>query len=276
MAYYTVSGQPAHITRGLSAPIRSEFAAIAAAFATVEKALGSVTAGADFGKIYQGAYATDPTQRRDGSALQNGDLYTNTASKVIKTFVGGTWHAPIVDTSNVMTKDGGTFTGPVSGTAFTATGNMTAAKFIGSIAEATGLTSAQVLAALAYTPVNKAGDTMTGTLNGTAATYSGNVTAADFIMTSDERRKKLWAKVDDDVLYRFASMKKVGTYIDKKTGKAMAGVGAQSFTEVLPEAVTMDDDGFLGVSYGPAALVLVHKLTKKVLELEKRLAKLEK
>jgi hypothetical protein len=50
-----------------------------------------------------------------------------------------------------------------------------------------------------------------------------------------------------------------------------AGVSAQSIQGVLPEVVSVDEDGMLSVSYGNAALVACIQLAKRVLELEQKL-----
>jgi hypothetical protein len=43
--------------------------------------------------VYQGAFATDPTTRVGGGALQNGDLYFNTSSNQMKAYANGFWYA---------------------------------------------------------------------------------------------------------------------------------------------------------------------------------------
>ena len=52
----------------------------------------NLSAIADFANIYLGAHASNPTTDTDGSALEDGDLYFNTTSNVLKFFqyqVGG-------------------------------------------------------------------------------------------------------------------------------------------------------------------------------------------
>lgn len=41
--------------------------------------------------VYQGAHATDPTTRLDGSPLQEGDLYFNTSSDEMRVYTGAYW-----------------------------------------------------------------------------------------------------------------------------------------------------------------------------------------
>lgn len=274
--YYThSSGKPVNLSRGASQILRSEFDAIASAFTKVDTALGAASSAADFKLIYQGSSAADPTQRYNGTQLQDGDLYFNSVSKVFKSFSGGAWYA-IPTSSSVMTKDGGTFLGPIGGTTATFSSTVTAAGFVGEGAGLTGLKSTQIISALGYTPLDRAGGSMTGQLTGTSAVYNSTVTASDFIITSDERGKKKWKPLDDDIIDRIAAIKRVGTYEDKKTGRRKAGIGAQSLRELMPEAVHEGALGRLGVDYGPAALALVAKLSKRVIALEKKIAKLEK
>lgn len=273
--YNHTSGQPTQLSRGASAAIRAEFDAIEAAFYDVGLALSSASSAADFKLIYQGSRSTDPTQRYNGTQLQNGDLYFNSSSKVMKSFSDGVWYA-LATASSAMLKDGGAFTGPISGTSASFSGSVTAAGFTGSGAGLTNFTTLQITNALGYTPLNKAGDTMAGQLNGTVAVFSGSVTGSDLIISSDERRKQKWEKLPDSILDDFAALKKVGTYFDRKLKKRMAGAGAQSMKKVLSEVVSMGDDELLGIAYGQASLVLVHKLIQRVQKLEKRIAKLEK
>jgi hypothetical protein len=91
---------------------------------------------------------------------------------------------------------------------------------------------------------------------------------------SDERVKRNWKALSDETLRNFANMTLVGTYENIETGARMAGVSAQQFRKVLPEGVTGDEDTLLGVAYGNAAMVLLHKLTQKVLELEEELRRM--
>jgi len=45
----------------------------------------------NFADVYQGAKASDPSLRNDGSALQAGDMYFNTTSDVIRVYNGSIW-----------------------------------------------------------------------------------------------------------------------------------------------------------------------------------------
>lgn len=275
-AYYNhTSGQPIHLSRGASSAIRAELDAIDSAFYKVGQDLAAASSAADFKLIYQGSRESDPTQRYNGTQLQNGDLYFNTSSKVMKSFSDGAWYA-LMTSSAAMLKDGGTFTGPIAGTSAKFTSSVTASGFVGSGEGLTNFTKKQITDALGYDPLSKGGGNMTGQLNGTSAVYSGTITASDFIMNSDERRKSKWQPLPDGVLERFVAVKKIGTYFDKKQKVRKAGAGAQSMAGVAEEFARLLDDQSMGIDYGPAALALLHKTVCRLLSLEKRIAKLEK
>lgn len=269
-SYYShSSGQPVNSSRGSSSAMRGEFDAIAAAFDKISTALSAASSASDFKLIYQGQLSADPTQRYDGSALQGGDLYFNNVDKVLKSFSDGRWYA-IPTSASVMLKSGGAFSGPISGTSASFTGSVSSQGFSGNGAGLTGFTSVQITGALGYRPVNVNGDTMVGTLNGTTAVYTGAVRAADFIIPSDERGKQKWAKTPADAIDRLVKVKKVGSFEDKKTKKRKVGISAQALRDILPEAVH-EKDGRLGVDYGPAAMVLIEQLARRVIALEKKL-----
>jgi len=97
-------------------------------------------------------------------------------------------------------------------------------------------------------------------------TSTGNITAF-----SDERLKTNWRPVQDDFVAKLAQVK-AGVYDRTDIDLTQAGVGAQSWRELLPETVTEDKDGNLGVNYGQAALVSSVELAKKVVQLENSLA----
>ena len=65
-----------------------DVAAIDAAVAQVAANLADVS---NFGLVYQGARATDPSTRADGSPLQDGDLYFNTVSRRMRAYATGVW-----------------------------------------------------------------------------------------------------------------------------------------------------------------------------------------
>ena len=117
-----------------------------------------------------------------------------------------------------------------------------------------------------------ANDTPRVRTTATALTYNassgdfatgGNVTAY-----SDERLKVDWEELPDDFIERLASTK-AGTFKRTDTGMRQVGVGAQSFSNVVAEAVSADEEGLLRVAYGNAALAACVKLAQRVLELER-------
>lgn len=93
----------------------------------------------------------------------------------------------------------------------------------------------------------------------------GNVTAY-----SDERLKIDWEELPSDFVERLASVKS-GLFTRKDTGARQVGVGAQSFQNILSEAVSADEEGWLRVAYGNAALAACVKLAQRVLALEAKL-----
>jgi hypothetical protein len=101
---------------------------------------------------------------------------------------------------------------------------------------------------------------------------SGNITAY-----SDERLKTNWRDMPDNYVSRLAKVK-VGIYdrIDTENG-TQVGVSAQSFQELLPQAITTakDDMQTLSVNYGGAALASAVELAKDNCELRARIERLE-
>jgi hypothetical protein len=107
---------------------------------------------------------------------------------------------------------------------------------------------------------------------------SGNMTAAGNVTAySDERLKKNWRNMPVNYVTRLAQVK-VGIYerIDEKD-LTQVGVSAQSFQELLPEAIMTanDDKKTLSVSYGNAALASAVELAKEVVDLREKVARLE-
>jgi hypothetical protein len=105
---------------------------------------------------------------------------------------------------------------------------------------------------------------MTGNL-----TMSGNVTAF-----SDERLKKNWNDLPAGFVESLANVK-MGTYERIDSGEIQVGVSAQSLQPVMPQAINVDADGMLSVSYGNAALAAAVAMAREIVELKARLAKLE-
>lgn len=102
-----------------------------------------------------------------------------------------------------------------------------------------------------------------------ALTIVGDITA-----NSDERQKTDWKELPEDFVERLAAIRRSGTFL--KDGARHVGVGAQSLLPVLEEAVLENDGGILSVAYGNAALASCVALARRVVQLEERLAQLEK
>lgn len=98
----------------------------------------------------------------------------------------------------------------------------------------------------------------------------GNISAF-----SDERYKRDWRQITDEQLLGFSRIRYCGIYTTSDTDEDRMGISAQKLKKFFPEAVTKNE-GKYGVAYGQAALALVHKLSQKVFELERRLAEFEK
>jgi hypothetical protein len=93
-------------------------------------------------------------------------------------------------------------------------------------------------------------------------TMAGNVTAY-----SDERKKKNWRPVTENFVEKLADVK-VGVYDRVDEELTQVGVSAQSLQEVLPEAVLTDNDGYLSVAYGNAAMTAAVELAKELVALK--------
>jgi hypothetical protein len=106
----TVAGVSSNVTTvaGISGNVTT-VAGISANVTTVANNSANVTIAAtnvadinNFADVYQGAKATDPTLRNDGSALQSGDLYFNTTDDVMKVREAGAWLAAFASLSGAL------------------------------------------------------------------------------------------------------------------------------------------------------------------------------
>lgn len=105
---------------------------------------------------------------------------------------------------------------------------------------------------------------------------SGNLTMLGTVTaSSDETLKTNWRDLPADFIERLATVKH-GTYDRTDVELTQDGVSAQSLQGLMPNSVAPDASGKLSVAYGNAALVAAIKLAERVVELEARLAKLEK
>ena len=109
-----------------------------------------------------------------------------------------------------------------------------------------------------------------------ANVYSnGALTCLTGSSTSDARKKMIVGQVDLSVesIAKMPTVKFLWKHIPDKT--VQVGTLAQSWQNVLPEAVT-ENDGVLGFQYGVAALLSAIVTARKVVDHEKRIAQLEK
>jgi hypothetical protein len=116
--------------------------------------------------------------------------------------------------------------------------------------------------------VDPNGTSRMGTINADSLYSYGNVTAY-----SDERLKKDWETLPADFVKKLANVKS-GTYTRIDSGERQVGVGAQSLQSILKEAVS-DEQEYLGVNYGNAALASAVELAKEIVDLKTRVAELE-
>jgi hypothetical protein len=103
------------------------------------------------------------------------------------------------------------------------------------------------------------------------------VASANITAYSDERLKTNWQPMPEDYVTRLAKVK-VGIY-DRTDQEniTQVGVSAQSFQQLLPQAImtAKDEMQTLSVSYGNAALASSVELAKEVVDLRTRVAQLE-
>ena len=112
------------------------------------------------------------------------------------------------------------------------------------------------------------------------STISGNMTAADFIISSDDRLKiregnlqSALAAVNSLNGFRFTWNDRAAELRNFPSDVTRVGVSAQEVEAILPEAVYTDDAGYKTVSYDsiiPLLIEAVKELTAKVAELESK------
>lgn len=97
---------------------------------------------------------------------------------------------------------------------------------------------------------------------------SGNVTAVDFIATSDERLK---TDIEDKKARRLAAMLRFVSFLWVESGDEGLGLIAQEVRKVAPEYVHEDENGMLSIDKASIALEAVIGLSDELQELKKRL-----
>lgn len=108
------------------------------------------------------------------------------------------------------------------------------------------------------------------TYNPSTGTLSATVMSA----SSDERLKTNWSGLNADFVSKLADVKS-GTFDRIDFGTRDVGVSAQSLQALLPQAVISDEEGYLSVNYGGAALVAAIELAKEVKALRAEIAELK-
>jgi len=253
-------------------------------------ALGTDTTGNYVASITNGSYLTGGNGGSEGAALTLAVDATNanTASKVVARDASGNFSAGTITASLT-----GNVTGDVSGSSGSCTGNAATATTLQTARTINGVSfngsanitvepyieddeSTDATRYLVFTDNTTAGykrlnedSSLTYNPSSGNLTTNGNVTAY-----SDERKKKNWRHVTENYVEKLADVK-AGVYDRTDTGISQVGVSAQSLQKILPEAVIEDDNGFLSVAYGHAALASVVELAKEVVKLRAEIAELK-
>ena len=189
-------------------------------------------------------------------------------------------HATTVSTNN---NDFTAGTGSVTATTLTVGGETelggdTKKATIGTYAAA-GSSPQKFTLAYDSTPVIEYYNSLTvlpATYVGGDLTVIGDITANDFITTSDKRIKKDINTIEDG-LGKVSELRGV-TYTNTRTNKSCVGVIAQEVEEVLPDVVHEGENGMKAVAYGNMVGVLIEavkELKEKVEYLESKSCKCE-
>lgn len=112
-----------------------------------------------------------------------------------------------------------------------------------------------------------AGSETLSTVTSRGSTTSTSITASSFFESSDIRLKTL---IEDKLDYHAIS--NVSTKYYEKNGKTELGYFAQDFEEILPSAVSKNEDGLLNLSYREVHTAKIAYLEEKIKQLEKLLS----
>jgi len=112
--YIVRDGSPAAVYTGAAYSILVQNKNLVTVYNAPSAVITNVTNTVEDITQYQGAHATDPLARNDGTPLQVGDLYFNTSINELKVWTGSVWAA--TSPGNVAVQN---FTGTGSQTAFT-------------------------------------------------------------------------------------------------------------------------------------------------------------
>ncbi len=187
---------------------------------------------------------------------------TSTNATYYPTFVtASSSNNPIKVSSTKLTYNPST--GTLAATAFS--GNASSATYASNVTIAADATNAtRYLTFVTATTGNipqyvDAGITYNPSTN--ALTVSGDITSS-----SDERLKTNWRGLGEGFVKKLAGVKN-GIYDRTDIGATQVGVSAQALQQVMPNAVGVNDAGFLNINYGQAALAAVVELAKEVVAL---------
>ena len=104
----------------------------------------------------------------------------------------------------------------------------------------------------------------------------GSIRATSFVNSSDARLKDI-EDYDADISAEAVSMAPAVHYQwkNRKNKTAMVGSIAQYWQNLIPEAVSTDDKGYLSMQYDVIALISAISIAKRTVEHERRIAELE-
>lgn len=115
----------------------------------------------------------------------------------------------------------------------------------------------------------------TTTMTGVTATFSGDVSSPNFLITSDARLKTDILDLDDAL----AKVCKLRGTSFQMNGKKHIGVIAQEVEEVVPELVSTNEEGYKSVAYANTVALLIEAVKEQqaqIEELKAKVAELEK
>jgi hypothetical protein len=133
-----------------------------------------------------------------------------------------------------------------------------------------------VVNAIGYTPYNATNpngyitaSALSAYLPLTGGTLSGTLTATAFYESSDKRLKTL---LKDS--YQASGIESITAKLYVKNGVQELGYYAQDVQAILPSAVTLGEDGYLSLSYREVHTAKIARLEKEVEELKAQLARI--